>query len=205
MELRLFRRAEHGPRRGMVARCSAKLPKSMADHGGRNTDNMLSKGSDRLFLGSGTEEEMTTTSQANTSGLSKHPGSCHCGRVRFEVELDLTQGASRCNCSICMKLGVTGAIVKPDAFKLLSSKEATAEYVWGGRVSQRHYCKECGVHCFAYGHLDVLGGDYVSVNVNCLDDVDVAELQIGYWDGRHNNWGAGMRETPWPVFEAGAE
>jgi len=43
----------------------------------------------------------------------KHTGSCHCGAVRFVVHADLSQGASKCNCSICLKLGAIGRIVKP--------------------------------------------------------------------------------------------
>jgi len=56
------------------------------------------------------------------------------------------------------------------------------------------------VHCFGRGYLAEVGGDFVSVNYNCLDDVDPASLDITYWDGRHNNWYAGTRPAPWPVF-----
>jgi len=44
-----------------------------------------------------------------------------------------------------------------------------------------------------------VGGDYVSVNLNCLDDIDPSALAIVHWDGRHNNWQAGPRPTPWPI------
>jgi hypothetical protein len=39
----------------------------------------------------------------------------------------------------------------------------------------------------------------VALNLNAFDDIDPAEVNVGYWDGRHNNWQAGMREKPWPI------
>lgn len=128
-----------------------------------------------------------------------HHGSCHCGAIRYEVDLDLGGKATRCNCSICQKLMWTGAMVKPDAFRLRAGEAEASGYVWGGRVSTRFFCKHCGTPCFGRGELEMLGGAFVSVNVNTLDDVDVGTLTIGYWDGRHDNWQAGTRPTPWPT------
>jgi hypothetical protein len=130
---------------------------------------------------------------------STHAGGCHCGDVRFEVKVDLSTGASRCNCSICTKSSPVGRIVKPAAFKLLSSEAALGVYEWGHKIAKRFFCKRCGVYCFARGHLEQLGGDYVSVNVNCLDEVDPNALTVVHWDGRHDNWQAGPRATPWPI------
>lgn len=128
-----------------------------------------------------------------------HAGSCHCKAVRFEVVVDATK-ASRCNCSICTKLGTCGANVKPAAFTLLQGEDALSGYAWGHRVATRYFCKHCGVSLFGRGHLEVLGGDFVSINFHALDDVDPAMLQIVYFDGRHDNWMAGPRSTPWPIF-----
>jgi hypothetical protein len=137
---------------------------------------------------------MTTT----TTTPTRRAGGCHCGAVRFEVELDASTG-SMCNCTICNKLGTVGAIVKPAAFRLVSGEADLSTYEWGHKVGQRKFCKHCGVLCFAPGHLDVLGGDYVSINLRALDDFDLGRVTIGHWDGRHNNWQAGQRDTPWSV------
>jgi hypothetical protein len=42
-------------------------------------------------------------------------------------------------------------------------------------------------------------GAYVCVSFNALDDVDPGEVKTVHWDGRHNNWQAGARDTPWPI------
>jgi hypothetical protein len=136
------------------------------------------------------------------TGVRLHTGGCHCGAVRFQVELDPQAGGSRCNCSICSKISLTTAIVKPEAFRLLSAPDKLNMYEWGGKTGQRFFCKTCGVHCYGPGYLEQVGGAYVSVSLNCLDDVDANQLPIVHWDGRHNNWQAGPRKTPWPIFAA---
>jgi len=131
-------------------------------------------------------------------------GGCHCGAVRFEVTVDVSQPGSRCNCSVCTKTSVTSMNLEPSAFTLLAGEDALTSYVWGYQISRRFFCRHCGVHCFGRGFLEELGGNYVSVNLNCLDDLDPTTLAIVYWDGRHDNWHAGPRSTPWPMAAAPA-
>ncbi len=143
-------------------------------------------------------DHSTENAASTINAAKKHPGSCHCGAVRFEVEVDAGAG-TQCNCSICNKLGVLCSIVKPEAFALVAGSESLSEYAWGSKIDTRFFCKHCGVHCFARGHLAQLGGDYVSINLHSLDDVDPRDVKVGHWDGRHNNWQAGLRSTRWPI------
>ena len=136
--------------------------------------------------------------QSSVSCASLHTGGCHCGAVRYQVRLDASRGG-RCNCSVCNKVSQLGAMVKPEAFELLAGKDEISEYAFGQKISTRSFCKQCGVHCFGKGHLAVLGGDFVSVNLNTLDDVDPIDVRVVYWDGRHDNWQAGPRDRPWRI------
>jgi hypothetical protein len=130
--------------------------------------------------------------------MTNHRGTCHCGAVAFECDADLTT-ASRCNCSICTKLMWTGVLIKPAQFRLVKGEAELGSYAWGHKVSTRYFCKHCGTPVFGKGHLDVLGGDFVSINCNALDDSDPHQLPLRHWDGRHDNWQAGPRETPFPI------
>jgi hypothetical protein len=135
--------------------------------------------------------------EAKNENIKKHKGSCHCGANRFEVEIDATKG-TQCNCTICQKTHSTNAMTKPAAFTLLTDEKNFIFY--GDKQAGRYFCKTCGVHCYGKGDIPEIGGEFVSVNLNTLDDIDQGELTITYWDGRHNNWHAGMRSTPWPIF-----
>jgi hypothetical protein len=131
----------------------------------------------------------------------KHHGSCICGDVQFEVELDIGKG-SKCNCTLCTKLGATGSIVKPSAFTLLCSESSLASFSRVPEVANRFFCARCHVYCFGKGHLEAVGGDFVSVNLNCVDSFDVSVTELIHWDGRHDNWSAGPRPAAWPVAAA---
>ena len=145
-----------------------------------------------------TSTPSASTSSSTSATSARHTGGCHCGAVRYSVELDPSTG-TMCNCTVCTKIASVGAIAKPAAFTLISGGDSLSSYEWGGKTAQRKFCKHCGVHCFAYGHLDVLGGDYVSINLNTLDDFDLSRIKLSYWDGRHNNWQSGLRPTPWSI------
>lgn len=126
-------------------------------------------------------------------------GSCHCKAVRYEVDHDLEGKASRCNCSICTKTGATGgANVKPEKFRLLTPDAELSTYSMSS-YGTRYFCPKCGIHCFSRADIPELGGKIVSVNVNTIDGLDVGQLALSYWDGRHDNWHAGMRDRPWPI------
>jgi hypothetical protein len=141
---------------------------------------------------------------ARSNAATAYRGSCHCGAIRFELWADLGGGATRCNCTICTKIGARGIIVAPEALRSLTPEGELSFYEWGGKVARRYFCKVCGIHTFSRGYLAELGGAFASVNLNTLDDIDPALLRIGHWDGRHDNWQAGLRDAPWPIFAEAA-
>ena len=150
-------------------------------------------------------QEATTTTHdhfAATAGTHRRAGGCHCGAVRFEAALAPDRPGSRCNCSVCTKTAVTSGMVKPADFTLLAGEDDLRGYEWGAKISRRFFCGRCGVHCFGRGYLEEIGGDYVAVNLNCLVGFDPADSPVIFWDGRHDNWQAGPRPTPWPVLPA---
>ena len=101
-------------------------------------------------------------------------GSCHCGTVRFEADIDLSAGTFKCNCEMCVKSRMWGAIVKPDAFRLISGEEELLHY----QPEQNHhvFCRHCGVCPFGWGESARVGGKFYVIRVNCLDDVNWEEL-----------------------------
>jgi len=125
-----------------------------------------------------------------------YSGSCHCGAVRFEADIDFSNGTLRCNCSICTKARAWFAVAKPDALRLLSGADAQTEYQWvppgrPGSFLRYRFCKTCGVRAISQG--GELGQDsaFFAVSVAALDGVDPEDLASGpinYVDGRHGRF-----------------
>jgi hypothetical protein len=134
--------------------------------------------------------------------LKTYSGSCHCGAVRFEASLDLSEGTNRCNCSICSKARAWFVLVSPDRFRLIAGADAQAEYQWtspGQEGSNLHYhfCKTCGIRTAGRGDRGPQGGLFYFVAVAALDDANPDELaaSIRYVDGRHDRYDRAPGDT----------
>jgi hypothetical protein len=119
-------------------------------------------------------------------------GGCHCGRIRFRVTGDLAQ-TTICNCSICSKKGFLHLIVPPEQFELLSGADDLATYQFNTNTARHTFCRVCGIHAFYVPRSDP---DKIDVNARCIDDIDLAAIDLKYFDGRH--WEEAMqRHVPW--------
>ena len=101
-------------------------------------------------------------------------GSCHCGRVRFQVETDFPE-LTRCDCSICRRKNALMVKVHESRFTLLAGEDALTEYRFHTRTARHFFCSTCGIYPF---HRKRVTPDFVGVNVLCLEGFDPAGIPV---------------------------
>jgi len=127
--------------------------------------------------------------------VETYTGSCHCGAVRFEADLDLDEGTNRCNCSYCAKARAWFAFAKgAERFRLLAGS-AVSEYRWTPPGHEQpnltfSFCRNCGIRTFARGDLESLGGTFHAVSVPALDlsPERLAAVPVRYLNGRDGRY-----------------
>ena len=114
---------------------------------------------------------------------STYSGSCHCGAVRYTVELDLSGQVTACNCSMCGRAGTMLAFVPIEKFTLEQGEDSLTDYQFNKERIHHLFCKVCGIKSFARG-TGPGGKEMAAVNVRCLAGVDASTLAVKHFDGR---------------------
>lgn len=117
--------------------------------------------------------------------MTTYGGSCHCGRVRFEVDAQIDH-VRVCDCSICHRRGALNFRVSREALRLLTPWETLSLYQWGTMTAWDYFCPVCGILPFRRPsdptprelEEGVEPFDGWAVNVRCLQGVDADALPI---------------------------
>jgi hypothetical protein len=113
--------------------------------------------------------------------LSTYHGGCHCGKVRYRVQIEKL-AAINCNCSICNKKSFLHVIVPAERFTLLQGRDDLSTYTFNTGIAKHHFCRHCGIHSFYRPRSHPDGYD---VNLRCLDGYPIDSFEITTFDGAH--------------------
>ena len=111
--------------------------------------------------------------------MNTYQGSCHCGKVRFEVDLDLDH-VRVCDCSICRCRGALNHRVEESQFRLLTPLEDLTLYQWHTKTAKDYFCPVCGILPFRRPRT---APQVWTINVRCLEDVDLESIPTRHVHG----------------------
>ncbi|WP_417525941.1 GFA family protein [Marinovum sp.] len=108
---------------------------------------------------------------------TSHSGACHCGKVRFSVQLAHgLASASRCDCSFCRRRGAVALTAR--SVRIDAGQEALTLYQFGSQTARHYFCATCGIYTH---HARRFPEGEIAVNAACLADVspfDFAEVPV---------------------------
>lgn len=109
-------------------------------------------------------------------------GSCHCGAVGFEVDLeDGYENVRRCNCSICSRKGAIMAAVPLDRLRVTRGADKLSLYQWNTKTARHYFCSICGIYTH---HQRRSVPTEFGFNLACIEGVDLAAIgSIGASNG----------------------
>lgn len=114
--------------------------------------------------------------------MSTYSGSCHCGKVAFEVDGEIGT-ALACNCSICRRKGSLLWFVPRANLRLTTPEADGSTYLFNKHVIRHRFCARCGIHPFGEG-TDPQGNAMAAINLRCLDGIDLDAVPVQHFNGR---------------------
>lgn len=112
-----------------------------------------------------------------------HKGSCHCGRIQFQVEAPRGFIAIDCDCSICVAKGILHLMVPANKLQIREeSRKYLSTYQFHTKVAKHNFCSYCGMHPF---YTPRCNPESVSVNIRCLDPSTLGTVWIEFLDGKN--------------------
>ena len=112
----------------------------------------------------------------------QYRGSCHCGKVAYEVEGEIREAYS-CNCSLCARRGSLLWFAPREKFQLLRGEADLITYTFNKHVIRHRFCPTCGMH--PYGEAkDPKGQPMAAINVRCIEEIDLTKIPVTHFDGR---------------------
>lgn len=104
---------------------------------------------------------------------------CHCGAVKFTVELaDGFNTLRRCNCSFCRMRGAVVVSAPLSGIQVIQGKEKLTEYRFNTKTAAHYFCSVCGIYTF---HQRRSNPQQYGVNVACIEGVspfDFADVTV---------------------------
>lgn len=102
-------------------------------------------------------------------------GSCHCGAVVFEVDLENgLEQVRRCNCSLCRRKGAIMAGVPLDRLRVVKGAETLRLYTWNSHEAKHWFCGTCGIYTH---HQRRSNPNEYGFNIACVEGVDPFGLE----------------------------
>ena len=108
-----------------------------------------------------------------------YSGSCHCGKVTFAIDAEITE-LTTCDCSLCRKKNALMTKVHEAALTVTSGREKLSKYSWNEHIAEHFFCSACGIYTF---HRKRAAPAYFGVNVFCLDGFDHRNVPVRATEG----------------------
>ena len=104
---------------------------------------------------------------------------CHCGKVRLSSPKFPTE-ITRCNCSICNRLGALWAYYPENTVSI--DVESLLTYTWGEKKIKFHRCGICGCTTH-YSSVEDNGFAQIAINTRMSEYEQIKSIHIRDFDG----------------------